>query len=136
MRHIQHTDMKTIFALLLTALTAITAYSQDTLPKNVTPGVVRVTEREPHFPGGTTAFNAYLRSRLESAGFTSGENGKLLVTFVVEKNGSVSTVKIIQGIEKNLNLAVIDAIRESPKWTPGYKEGKPVRALYKLPIIF
>lgn len=131
-------------SIMKRALTIITfttfcsfGYAQNATAPTPKPAFERIINRVPVFKGGGhAAFNEYLIKTLSPDAFVTGENGKMIVSFTVETNGTTSNVKIIQGIEKRLNLAVIEAIKNSPKWTPAYKEGKPTQTKVRLPLQF
>jgi len=63
-----------------------------------------------------------------------GLKGKIFVTFVVEKNGSLSDIKVIRDIGYGTGKEAIRVLKRSPKWNPGEQNGKKVRVLYSIPI--
>ena len=133
--------MKKTYCLFL-LLAALTAKAQNAAETSVkkdstakTSSFTRVMDQKPQYPGGLKAFHEYLTKKLEPAGFVAAVQGSMIVTFVVERDGTVTDVRIKQGIEKELNLAVIKAVKES-KWSPALQNGKPIRAQYVLPIRF
>jgi len=65
-----------------------------------------------------------------------GIQGKVIVSFIIEKDGSVSTTKVLRGVHKSLDNEAMRVVNEMPKWTPGTQRGKAVRVQYTLPIIF
>lgn len=65
-----------------------------------------------------------------------GVQGKVFVQFVVEKDGSISNIKILRGVDESLNQEAIRVIQSMPKWIPGKQRGKPVRVAYNMPIAF
>lgn len=107
---------------------------KDTVAKKS--NITRVNQTAPMYPGGLKALHVYLQDKLQPLGFTSQLEGKMILTFIVERNGMVTDVKIKQGIEKELNLAVMKILRESPRWIPGTEGGKTIRVQYVLPITF
>lgn len=66
----------------------------------------------------------------------NGIYGKVYVQFVVEKNGSISNVKVIKGVDASLDKEAVRVIESMPKWTPGKQRGKAVRVSYTMPINF
>lgn len=66
----------------------------------------------------------------------NGIYGKVYVRFIVEKNGSVSNVEIVKGVDPSLDKEAIRVIESMPKWTPGKQRGKAVRVSYNMPIKF
>jgi TonB family protein len=127
------------FLILLASLTAKAQNAAETSVKKdstaKTSSFTRVMDQKPQYPGGLKAFHEYLTKKLGPAGFVAGVQGSMIVTFVVERDGTVADVRIKQGIEKELNLAVIKALKES-KWSPALQHGKPIRAQYVLPLRF
>lgn len=65
-----------------------------------------------------------------------GIQGKVYIQFVVEKDGSVSNVKVMRSVDASLDKEAIRVIQSMPKWTPGKQRGKPVRVSYNMPIYF
>jgi len=62
--------------------------------------------------------------------------GKVFLTFIIEKDGSVSNVTVVKGVDPLLDNEAVKAISESPKWTPGLQRGEPVRVRYSIPLNF
>lgn len=62
--------------------------------------------------------------------------GKVYLTFIVETDGSVSNVTVVQGVDPLIDVEAVKAIQASPKWTPGMQRGKPVRVRYSIPLNF
>ncbi|HXB10418.1 MAG TPA: energy transducer TonB [Bacteroidia bacterium] len=65
-----------------------------------------------------------------------GISGTVYVGFIVEKNGILDSIKIVQGVERGLDIAAIMAVKKMPKFIPGIKNGKAVRVQYSLPVNF
>jgi len=89
-------------------------------------------EVKPDFPGGMTKFYSYI-SRTYSAPEDCG-SGRVFVTFVVEKDGSLTDIKVIREVCPGSGKEAIRVLKTCPKWTPGEQNGKKVRVLYSLPI--
>jgi protein TonB len=87
---------------------------------------------QPDFPGGIAKFYQYVARnfRFEEAGVS----GRIIVTFVVEKDGSLTDIKVVRDIGHGAGDEAIRVLKRSPKWTPGVQNGKNVRVLYSLPI--
>lgn len=100
--------------------------------------IFTVVESMPTFPGGDAARVKYLNNNIKYPQMAreSGIQGKVFVTFVVEKNGKVTDVKVLRGIGGGCDEEAIRVIRNMPKWIPGKQRGKPVRVQFNLPIIF
>lgn len=97
-----------------------------------------VVEDQPEFPGGEKARMRYLRNSIEYPQLAreSGIEGTVYVTFVVEKDGSITNVKVLRGIGGGCDKEAIRVVKEMPKWEPGKQRGKAVRVQFNMPIRF
>lgn len=95
-------------------------------------------EQVPQFPGGIEAFYRYLSKniRYPAAMRDAGVQGKVIVSFVVERDGSLTDLRVTRGVAADIDMEALRVIRESPKWTPGIQNGRPVRVAYSVPIAF
>ncbi|WP_183575457.1 TonB family protein [Mucilaginibacter sp. X5P1] len=93
---------------------------------------------EPTYKGGLKAFYNYLGRNIHYPDYEKSHNiqGKVLVLFVVEKDGSLTDIKILEHVSENLDAEALRAIKESPNWIPGTRYGRPVRVQYTVPIGF
>jgi TonB family protein len=100
--------------------------------------VFLVVEQMPVFPGGETALPAYLGKEIKypAEAVKKGIQGKVFVTFVVGKDGSVTHVKIVRGVDPMLDAEALRVVNAMPKWTPGRQNGKDVAVQYTVPINF
>ena len=89
----------------------------------------------PEFPGGLEKLGAYL-SKMKMPALDTSENiqGRVIIQMIVEKDGSLTHLKIVRGGNSAMDKAYVDHIRHSPKWKPGLIQGKPVRVTYSIPI--
>jgi protein TonB len=62
--------------------------------------------------------------------------GTAIVRFVIEKDGTIEDIKVLRGLSKEISAVCKNLVEKMPKWTPGYKNGKPVRVQFNLPIKF
>jgi protein TonB len=90
-------------------------------------------EVKPDFPGGINKFYKFVGDNYQTPE-EDGLKGKVYVTFVVEKDGSLTDIKVIRDIGYGTGKEAIRVLKKSPKWSPGIQNGKPVRVLYSLPI--
>jgi hypothetical protein len=90
-------------------------------------------EVKPDFPGGMQKFYMFVGHNYQMPE-EDGLNGKIYVTFVVEKDGSLTDIKVLRDIGYGTGKEAIRVLNKSPKWTPGEQNGKKVRVLYSLPI--
>jgi protein TonB len=97
-----------------------------------------VVEEMPSFPGGEADMYKYIGKNIEYPRMAkeSGISGRVFVTFVVEKDGSVTDVKVLRGIGGGCDEEAVRVIKSMPKWKPGKQRGKPVRVQYRMPIKF
>ena len=66
----------------------------------------------------------------------NGIQGKVFVQFSIDKYGNLVDSKVVRGIDKDLDNEALRVVRNSPKWTPGYQKGKPVKVQFTMPIVF
>ena len=102
------------------------------------PEIFTVVDEPAEFPGGMTALTNWLRQNIrypEDAEMDEAE-GRSLVRFVIEKDGSVSEVQIIRPNDPALDAEAIRVVQSMPKWEPGKQNGQPVRIYYTLPVAF
>lgn len=90
-------------------------------------------EVKPDFPGGMEKFYAFVGKNYQTPE-EEGLKGKVYVTFVVEKDGSLTDIKVIRDIGYGTGKEAIRVLNKCPRWTPGEQNGKKVRVLYSLPI--
>ena len=100
--------------------------------------VYYIVEQMPEFPGGLTALMNYLRAniRYPATAQSAGIEGRVIVSFIVEPNGSVSNVEIVRGVDSNLDQEALRVVRQMPKWKAGKQDGSTVRVKFHLPIKF
>ncbi len=101
--------------------------------------IFMVVESMPIFPGGgDAALYRYLGANIEYPQMAKESviQGTVWVTFVIEKNGKVSGIKVLRGIGGGCDEEAVRVIRNMPRWTPGKQRGKPVRVQYNLPVKF
>ena len=99
---------------------------------------VRYVEHMPEYPGGITALQQFLVNHLKypDAARAAGAYGTVVVEFVVEKDGSVSNVKVVTSVYPALDEEAVRVVRSLPKWKPGETKGEKVRVYYNIPIRF
>lgn len=101
--------------------------------------VYKVVEQSAEYPGGFTALTAFLKNNLEypATAKEEGLQGKVFVSFIVEKDGSLSDVKVLKDkVGGGANEAAIKVVSAMPHWLPAMQDGKTVRCQYTLPISF
>lgn len=90
-------------------------------------------EQKPEFPGGMANFYKFVGNNYK-APEEEGLKGKVFVTFVVEKDGSLTDIKVVRDIGFGTGAEAIRVLKKSPKWAPGEQNGKKVRVQFSLPI--
>lgn len=100
--------------------------------------IFTAVEKEPAFPGGEDAFIRYLSKNIHYPAVAKENNvqGKVFLSFVVEKNGALTDVKVVRGIGSGCDDEAMRVLKNSPKWTPGIQNGRPVRVAYTIPVSF
>lgn len=97
-----------------------------------------IVEQMPEFPGGDLELRKFIARSVKYpvVAVENGIQGKVFVTFVVEKDGSVGNVKIARGVDPSLDKEAIRVVSSLPKWKPGTQKGEAVRVSYTMPINF
>lgn len=100
--------------------------------------IFTVVESEPEFPGGMEALYKYLGQNIKYPQLAreNGITGKVYVTFVVEKDGSIANPRILRDIGGGCGAEAIRVVKAMPKWSPGKQRGKAVRVQFNLPVNF
>ncbi len=110
----------------------------DTLKEVTKEKVYDICEQMPSFPGGTNALNAYLAKNVvypEDAQ-KKGIQGRVLVKFVVRKDGSISNAQVAKNVDPTLDQEALRVVMGMPKWKPGRNNGELVSCRYVLPLVF
>ena len=107
-------------------------------PKEVKEEIFKSVEQMPQFPGGDAALMKYLSSHINYPPMAAENNvqGKVILQFVVEKDGRVGEVKVARSVDKDLDKEAIRVVKSLPKFTPGRQNGQAVRVWYTLPVTF
>ena len=100
--------------------------------------VFEVVEQMPSFPGGDVALMQYLSKNIKYPPVAEemGIQGRVICTFVVERDGSVSDIRIARSVDPSLDKEAIRVVSGMPKWIPGRQNGQMVRVKYTLPVTF
>jgi protein TonB len=100
--------------------------------------IFTVVESMPEFKGGMAKLYTYLGNNIKYPVMAkeSGIQGKVYVTFVVERDGSITDVRVLRGIGGGCDEEAIRVVAGMPSWKPGKQRGKPVRVQYNLPVRF
>lgn len=135
--------------LFLTLTLALSLFASAQTPQKTAPAaqqksvqteeskIFTVVEESPEFPGGMEALYQFLASNIKYPGHSDQcVNGKVIVSFVIEKDGSVSDAKVVRKLAPNFDDEALRVVKLMPKWKPGRQDGKPVRVQFNLPINF
>lgn len=100
--------------------------------------IFTVVENDPEFPGGMEALYKYLAQNIKYPQLARDNNitGKVYVTFVVERDGSIANPRVLRDIGGGCGAEAIRVVKSMPKWTPGKQRGKAVRVQFILPVNF
>jgi protein TonB len=95
-------------------------------------------EKQPEFPGGLDAFGKYLSNNIKfpAVDRENGVSGRVICTFVVERDGSLTDIKAVRGPSQTTMDEAIRVLKKSPRWKPGIQNARPVRVSYTVPINF
>lgn len=100
--------------------------------------VFDVVEEMPHFPGGAAALQAFLKSNTKYpvVAQENGVQGRVIVSFVVERDGSITDVRVVRSVDPSLDREASRVVRSMPRWSPGKQNGSAVRVKYTVPVVF
>ena len=115
---------------------SITVKSQDTSKKD---SVYTKVDVQPEFPGGYKALGKYVDGKNHKYPEEAQKNkieGKVVVQFIINEDGTCSDFKVIKGIGYGCDEAAVEAFRKMPKWKPAIQNGMAVKVSYVLPVTF
>ena len=97
-----------------------------------------VVEQMPEFPGGAVEMMKFLNENVKypEAAEKTGTQGRVIVQFIVEADGSITNVKVLKNVSDEIDAEAVRVINAMPKWKPGSQSGKPVRVKYTIPVTF
>ena len=100
--------------------------------------VYHVVEKMPEYPGGMKAFFNYIRRKAHTTELAeeTQKEGAVMIQFIVEKDGSITSPSIVRGLDARLDTAALDAIIVMPDWIPAQEHGVNVRCKYSVPVPF
>lgn len=112
--------------------------NKTTVPTTSNEEVFTLVEQLPEYPGGKAMMHEYMAKNFKYPIPAKNNNiqGRVYVTFVIEKDGSVSNAQVVRGIGSGCDEEALRLVNSMPKWTPGIQKGEPVRVKYTLPISF
>jgi protein TonB len=110
----------------------------DEKPKEEETKVFDVVEQMPKFPGGDNALFEYLSKNIKYpvVAEENGIQGRVIVTFVVERDGSITDVKVAKSVDPSLDKEATRVVKGMPHWIPGKQNGSAVRVKYTVPVTF
>lgn len=113
----------------------VVSYGEQTAKKD---SVFVIVDVMPEFPGGDSELRKFIAKsvRYPEVAQQNGIQGKVYVTFVVEKDGSVARMKVVRGVDPSLDKEALRVVSSLPKWTPGKLKGRAVAVTYTVPISF
>ncbi|MBQ6210408.1 MAG: energy transducer TonB [Prevotella sp.] len=106
--------------------------------KEVANKVFDVVEQMPSFPGGNDALMKFLSDNVKYpvVAQENGVQGRVVVSFVVEKDGSITDVKVVRSVDPSLDKEAARVVKSMPRWIPGKQNGAAVRVKYNVPVSF
>ena len=101
-------------------------------------GAFDVVEQMPEFPGGAAGMMKFIAENVKypEEAYSKGIEGRVLVQFIIEKDGSVTNVKVIKKVNDALDAEAVRVVKAMPKWKPGKQNGREVRVKYTIPVSF
>lgn len=98
--------------------------------------IFEIVEQAPEFPEGDVSKWVGNNMEYPQIAAENGIQGRVIVQFVIERDGSVSQIKVARGVDPSLDKEAMRVVGKMPKWKPGMQRGKPVRFRYTLPVVF
>ena len=107
-------------------------------PKPEPEKVFDVVEQMPSFPGGPQALMQWLSENVKYpvVAQENGVQGRVVVSFVVERDGSITDVKVVRSVDPSLDKEAARVVKSMPRWIPGKQNGQAVRVKYNVPVAF
>ena len=107
-------------------------------PQNTKQEAVGMIEQQPSFKGGMSALSNWIGEHMQypEEALKNNIKGKVVASFVVEQDGSITNVEIVKSVHPLLDNETKRVISSMPKWNPGTQDGKPVRVKYQIPLTF
>lgn len=104
--------------------------------KEFTDKVYDVVDEHPHFPGGNGALLDWLSKNIHYTSGCASIQGRVVVSFFVEPDGSLSDIELVRKVAPELDEEVLRVVKAMPKWIPASQNNKPIRAKFTMPITF
>lgn len=100
--------------------------------------VFEVVDEMPSFPGGQSALFDFMAKNIKypKVAEENGIQGRVILTFIVKKDGSLSDVRVAKSVDPSLDKEAVRIIKSMPKWNPGTHKGKYVNVKFTLPVTF
>ena len=129
---------KMILLSMMAVLCLMTASAQKTVVSQSNQNVYDQPEQMPEYPGGMPAMIDFLQTNLQypQDAIKQKVEGRVMVMFVVETDGSLSNVRVARKVFPSLDAEALRVVKTMPKWKPGKEKGKAVRVNYTLPVVF
>lgn len=134
----------TIFLIMLLTFVGSISFAQEIESEEIIDvektddGLFVLVEEMPEFPGGQEAMFKFLSTTIiyPKEARDKGIQGKVYVSFTIEKDGAISEVKVLRGVHPLLDEEAVRVVESFPNWKPGKQKGKEVRVSYNLPLSF
>ena len=116
----------------------IEGYIPPAIDESDEPEVYMIVEQMPEFPGGEAELLGFISRNIHypEEAKKKGIQGRVFIGFIIEKDGSVSNVRNLRGVNSELDAEAMRVVKSMPKWKPGMQNGEAVRVSYLIPINF
>jgi protein TonB len=127
-----------LYSALLVSHFSVSAQSDLSNNKDTSVRTAFSSAEKPQYPGGEQALYTYVAQNVTYPPLSAEQNieGTVVISFVVEKDGSLSNIKVVKSVHPLLDREALRVIGEMPKWKPGKQDGKEVRVQFNLPVNF
>jgi len=131
-------NMKKILLTLIVLTFILSVKAQTNQKGDTTNRIFSAVERIPEFPGGMNEFYNFLSTNIRYPAISreKGIQGRVIITMVVEKDGTLSNIRVVRGVATDIDNEALRVMGLSPKWKPGIQNGRRVRVQYSVPIAY
>ena len=116
----------------------VTGYQHVTKYGGPLPSIRYNPDLQPQFPGGEAALTKYIESHIQypANAVKNKIQGQVVVRVVVKENGEIGDVTVVRSVDKDLDEEAVRVVKSLPKFTPGYRQGKPMLMFVTIPVLF
>jgi len=138
MKPLKKSHVAIVTGIIVILAFIVFVYIEKTKDNTTDNNVYQIVEVMPEFPGGEMALRKFISTSVKYPieAQENGIQGKVYITFVVNKEGEVTDAKVVRGVDPSLDKEALRVVNNLPKWKPGKQDGNKVNVNYTVPISF